>query len=156
MLYIRLLLIIFLSGCAAQKTNEYQQWASQPTPGIWKENSSWQILMLDKRGSIFRNLTVKFTDQAAETCGSGDFKKVEITSELPKRSELFLGIPAYHVKGGALVIDLSANLCDAGYELRGRLTDIGIEGHHQPVSMFGGEVAGRFYGSPLEEIKGSE
>ncbi len=63
---------------------------------------------------------------------------------------MFLGEAAYEVVGAAILIDLSANICDAGYELRGRISETGVEGIHQPVSMFGGDVVGRFYGMPLE------
>jgi hypothetical protein len=120
---------------------------------MWKQNSTWSFVLLDKNGSIVRNLTLKFTGEAAETCSSGDFKKIKILSEYPIRSELFMGEAAYEIKGSALIVDLSANLCDAGYELRGQVTEIGIEGYHKPVTMFDGEMAGRFYGSPLGNLQ---
>jgi hypothetical protein len=99
---------------------------------------------------MIRNIVVEFSNEPAQTCSSGHFKKIKVISEYPERSELFLGEPAYEIKGAALIIDLSANLCDAGYELRGKVSNIGIEGYHQPVSTFGREVVGRFYGMPLK------
>ncbi len=146
-----LILIMLLAvGCATKNTtSEYQVWSAQPTPHVWNEKSKWNIVLLDDKGSIARNLTLKFTSDPAETCTSGNFKKIEILSEYPKRSEKFIGVAAYEIKGSALIIDLSSNLCDAGNELRGQVSEIGLEGNHQTVSANGTKVVGRFYGVPL-------
>ena len=151
MIYARFLVLLFLVGCASKTPNDYLIWASLPTPGVFQDNVKWSLFLLDKQGAIIRSMVVEFTQDTTQTCSSGDFKKLKIISEYPERSELFLGEPAYEIKGAALIIDLSANLCDAGYELRGKVSGVGVEGYHQPVSMFGGEVVGRFYGVPVKQ-----
>jgi hypothetical protein len=149
MIYARLLVLLFLVGCASKGPGDYITWASLPTPEVFQSNAKWSLFLLDKQGAIIRSMVVEFSQDSTQTCSSGDFKKLRIISEYPERSELFLGEPAYDIKGAALIIDLSANLCDAGYELRGKVSGVGVEGYHQPVSTFGGEIVGRFYGMPL-------
>lgn len=149
MIYTRFLILLLLVGCASKAPSGYSTWASQPTPKVFQSSSKWSLFLLDKKGAIIRSMVVEFSQDSIQTCSSGEFKKLKIISEYPERSKLFLGEPAYEIRGAALIVDLSANLCDAGYELRGKVSDIGVEGDHQPVSMFGGEVVGRFYGMPL-------
>lgn len=112
-------------------------------------NQPWVLVILDNEGSIKQRITVKFTDSDADTCASDEWRMVEIVDEYPHRSGSFLGEPAYYLNGAALIVDLSANLCDAGYELKGQLTEAGVSGEHYPVSMFGGEKQGNFYGVPV-------
>ena len=114
-------------------------------------NEPWVFVILDNEGSIKQRLTLKFTDAVADTCASDEWRIVEVVDEYPRRSGSFLGEPAYYLKGAALIVDLSANLCDAGYELKGQLTDAGVSGEHYPVSMFGGEKQGNFYGVPVND-----
>ena len=141
---------VFISGCAATNVYPYKTWSSLETPTAFGEHELWVLVMLNTKGDITQRLEVKFSDVVAETCASDDWKKVEIVNEFPERSGMFQGEAAYYLKGAALVIDLSANLCDAGYELRGQLKEVGISGEHYPVSMFGGEVHGTFYGVPIK------
>lgn len=150
--------IVFLSftfilalGCSSTRLNPYQVWSSLETPAAFSESELWVFVVLDKNGAIKQRLTLKFADAVAETCASDEWKKVEIVDEHPQRSGSFLGEPAYYLNGAALIVDLSANLCDAGYELKGQLTEVGIHGEHYPVSMFGGEIQGGFYGVPVND-----
>lgn len=145
----RLFIFLLLTGCAHDKASNLVFWESQPTPVIFQNNSKWILFLLDGEGNIIKTLNVDFTHDSADTCVSGVSRKLRILSEAPGRSELFLGEPAYDVRGAVLIINLSANLCDAGYELIGHISMLGVEGYHQSVSMYGGEVFGRFYGVPL-------
>ncbi len=140
---------ILIFGCSSTKLTPYEAWSSLETPAAFSESELWVFVILDNDGAIKQRLTLKFADAAAETCASDEWKKIEIIDEHPQRSSSFLGEPAYYLNGAALIVDLFANLCDAGYELKGQLTDAGIHGEHYPVSMFGGEIQGRFYGVPV-------
>ena len=156
----RLVLLVSLSlvfvACAADSYhdrgkwtfNEYEEWTSEPTPEIWKSEPVWTLVLLNRKGEILRSLTVRFTDQEADSCIAGKWLKAEIIAERPERSSSFLGKPAYYVTGSYLELDLSANLCDSYYPLRGHLTIIGLSGMHGHEGMFGGEILGRFYGTP--------
>ena len=139
----------FLVACAPVNSNQYKVWSSLPTPEIWKPNSIWNLVMLDQKGVIIKTLTVKFTDQAAETCSSGKANKIEILFENPKRLPTNKNEPAYYLRGSALKIDLASNICDDSYDLSGQLSEFGFEGVHQPVTMYGGKIVGRFYGTPV-------
>ncbi|WP_308911905.1 hypothetical protein [Pseudokordiimonas caeni] len=144
------LLCFLLAACSAASKNEFQSGMNEPTPQAMKYGSRWSLLLTSRDGSLTRSMIVEFSAAPAESCSSGEFRKLKILSEYPARDAVFLGEAAYEVVGAAILIDLSANICDAGYELRGRISETGVEGIHQPVSMFGGDVVGRFYGMPLE------
>ncbi len=148
-LFILALLASILSACAS--TSDYQRWTSQPTPAVWKARSTWVLVLLDEEGEVARSLTVRFTDQRADSCTEGDWRRVEILAERPARHPSYLGKPAYELHGSALTIDLSANLCDNYYTLRGRLTENGVSGSHASGGMFGGKVLGTFHGAPIGE-----
>lgn len=140
---------ILALGCSSTRLNTYQTWSLLETPTVFRESELWVFVILDKDDAIKQRLTLKFSDAVAESCASDEWKKIEIVDEHPQRSDSFLGKPAYYLNGAALIVDLSANLCDAGYELKGQLAEAGIHGEHYPVSMFGGEIQGRFYGVPV-------
>lgn len=148
---IKLIFLVFLClvGCVSHAPDNYREWSNEETPEIFRYGEKWSIILVDENGSMIRNMVVEFSDNDAYSCSSGDFKKLKVISEYPSRSEAFLGEPAYELNGAALIIDLSANLCDAGYEMRGKLSAKGVEGSHRPVSIMGGEAMGRFYGMPL-------
>jgi hypothetical protein len=150
-----IVLLGLLASCVVKGPSQYEIWASQPTPNTWAIESDWVLILLDQDEKIIRSLIVRVLNQDANTCSSGDWKQLKILDEQPARSSNFAGKPAYKLKGSALTIDLSANLCDAGYELRGQLTNVGVVGIHQPISMFGGEVVGSYFGVPLRNQNGT-
>ncbi|UTA47147.1 hypothetical protein L1F30_13370 [Simiduia sp. 21SJ11W-1] len=143
------ILLMMTLGCSSTAPYPYQVWSSQETPRTFKVNEPWVLVILDNEGSIKQRLTVKFTEAVADSCSSGDWRVLDVVNTYPNGSDIILGEPAYYLSGAALIVDLSANLCDAGYELMGQLTLVGVSGEHYPVSMFGGEKEGNFYGVPV-------
>jgi len=123
---------------------------SEPTPESWKPGSTWTLILVDQHETIIRSMTVRFTEKEAKTCIGGEWKVLEVLAERPPRRSAFLGRPAYWTKGSAMMIDLTANICDAYTPLRGRLTSNGVTGEHGTEHMFGGEVIGTFYGAPVQ------
>jgi hypothetical protein len=137
---------LLMAGCIPARLSEYEILSSQPTPQTWDLNKVWSLVVLDKDGKISQTLTVKFTDAAEKTCTSGEWKRLEILGERPAPHPSFLGRPAYTLEGRAIHIGLTPNLCDAYTDLRGSLTELGMSGTVETVSLFGGERLGRFYG----------
>jgi hypothetical protein len=143
-----LALLVLLAGCVNVTGNDYRAWALKETPSTFGQNEPWTVVMLNRDREIERTLTIEFSSDTAQTCNSEGWRKVRVLAESPERSGMFRGEPAYFVRGAALTIDLSANLCDAHYELQGELTEAGVTGTHGPVSPWGGEVRGDFIGIP--------
>lgn len=141
-----LALIVSTSACNTTAFSEYQNWASKPTPEYWNTETDWAITLLDGDGRIHRTLTVRFTDKTVETCAREGARQLEILHEVPEPSPNFIGEPAYWLSGSALIMDLTANLCDAYTELHGELTDTGFVGYWQYVGMLGTTVVGPVYG----------
>ena len=152
----RILLVItlaisLLGACSGKRVSPYQEWSALETPEVFKSKNNWSFILLNREGEINRRIVIRFTEYEAKTCSSGDWKQAEIIDEYPPRQDDFLGESAYFVNGAALIIDLSSNFCDAGYELKGQLQETGVTGNHYPVSMFGIEIVGKFYGVPIKD-----
>ncbi|WHI52936.1 hypothetical protein P3339_09295 [Microbulbifer sp. MLAF003] len=146
-----------ISGCLSHEEREYQAYIREynriianPAPSTWKLDTPWSLVLLDESSKIVETMQVEFTSLAAKTCTSGDWRRlrvIEANSEVQAIANSgFIPEPAYTLTGSYLVIDLNANICDAGNELRGEITELGISGTRQTVHMFGGEKLGRFVG----------
>ena len=133
---------------------EYQRMIASPTPSVWAVYQPWKFVLLDNSDKVARVLTLEFTDLPAETCSSGDWRQARIVEQEPTpESASHVGYtkePAYILQGSFLLIDLHSNLCDAGFELRGELTNLGVSGKQQTVHIFGGETMGTFVGVPAD------
>jgi hypothetical protein len=138
--------VALVSGCASSSQWGYQKWSRQPTPPMWTQNESWVFILVGGDGQIDRSMTVRFTDEKATTCTSGDWKVLQIVREDPSRQNTFAGRAAYVLTGRALTIGLTANLCDANNELRGHITDQGFVGVQMSGGMFGEQTVGSAYG----------
>ena len=151
------ILLLFLSGCVSLEEKEYQAYLREynrmianPAPGTWKLDTPWSLALLDESSKIVETMQVEFTSLVARTCASGDWRKLRVIDASSRVQEAaiseFSPEPAYTLTGSYLVIDLNANICDAGNELRGEITELGISGTRQTVHIFGGEKLGRFVG----------
>ena len=140
-----ILAMMMLAGCVTSPVSEYQRLAAIPTPDTWKIGEPWVVIVLDKKGRIFRSMTIRFTDREARTCTSGNWKELEILAQQPPAHPQFLGMPAYELEGSAMLIDLNSNLCDASMMLRGRVSDAGISGTYGTETPWGGEILGQFH-----------
>ena len=139
-------LIASLSSCSTTEPSQYQVWASEQTPNYWSVGSPWAFTAIREDGQIERSMTIKFTDTVTETCESGDWKRIEIIDQSPPRSPEFIGEAAYLLNGRALLINLTANICDNYTEYRGELTGNGFVGYQHVGHMLGGEDVGPVYG----------
>ena len=150
-----------LFGCASTAEREYEEYAQEhqrmiasATPSIWSLSRPWTFVLLDNSVKVTRVLKLEFTDSPAETCASGEWRKIRIIDQDPTpeaTSSLgFTKEPAYILQGSFLLIDLHSNLCDAGLELRGELTNLGVSGTQQTVELFGGKELGTFVGVPTD------
>ena len=143
-------LVIFGSvGCTTVKVSDFQRWASVPTPSVWKVGSTWALVLLDKDGSIYRTLTVRISNERAESCLAGDWKVLEILEERPKLHDKIPPTAAYLLEGSALMIELEPGFCDAYYLMYGHLTELGVSGTHGWQAMYDAETVGLYYGAPV-------
>ena len=117
------LLALLLGSCVAEPTRSswnYEIISTQPTPQHWKPDSVWTFVMTPQSGTP-RTLTFRVTDDTADTCISGDWRKLELVEG---QSGSFAGTPskaAYEVQGRFLWISLNSNWCDANDDVRGEL-----------------------------------
>lgn len=144
-----LLLIVFLTGCAAHNSKNIESFYSKSTPQVIKDHVRWAFVLIDENGNISRRIVAELTDITAITCDTAGGKKLKIIHEYPKRSELFQGEPAYQIDGAVLTIDLTANLCDASSVLQGAISDNGVAGRHFEKGLMDFRELGHFYAIPL-------
>lgn len=150
-MFIRLCIALMLTSCASIKPINYEYFSKQPTPQIVKVHTAWAITIVDEKGLMTRNLVVEFTDIVAKTCNTQGGKKLKILSDLPLEDETEKNEISYEFIGSILLIDLGAELCDAGRELTGVISTNGVEGTVEYKSMTGSPIIGRFYGVPIPE-----
>ena len=92
-------------------------------------------------------IRVTFTDETAETCTGGDWRKISLLGITPEQSSGFLGKPAYLSEGSALWIDFTANICDSEDAFVGEITDQGFIGHARTGGLTGSTDQGPVFGT---------
>ena len=122
----------------------YKLLAAQPGPKSWRADASWTFTLLNKKGAIVNSLDFQVTAEPANTCSSGEWKKLRVV----RQSTLMTHNPAYSIEGRNLQILLSTALCDSYDELSGELDEHGFVGVHRFSGMRGGEEYGKVLGSP--------
>ena len=155
-----LLLALAFQGCSTAQPRDWEVRSSAPTPDLWAVGSTWTLVLLDQTDAIVSTLTVRFSDQPAETCLGGEWKQLQVISELPpnpaRDAHFGHATPAYLVKGAALMIELNGGVfCDNYHILRGQLTSVGVFGRHDSEYLSGAEYLGKFYGAPIQCQPGS-
>lgn len=129
---------IALLGCAAtpmsvQKTVQGES-VLTVAPG-----DKWTIVEFNDSGENVRTLGLKLTDEPADTCMSGDWRKVKVVSD-PAR---YARESAYALSRNRLEILLNTGLCDA-YDSYIFDKDASLgRGEHVAYGMFGGKTLGR-------------
>lgn len=141
-----------LAACAGTTRSTYEQRAEQPTPSTWKVGELWSVVLVARDGRLIQSMTVRFSDQPARTCASGDWYKFEILQAEPPVDTQNIGEPAYHLQGRALTIGLNANFCDADRDIQAELGPSHFAGDLDLSSPWGGRNEGRAYGVKLPTI----
>jgi hypothetical protein len=109
----------------------------------------WSISVLGVKGESLGALTLELTDESADTCISGDWKKARLLqSSFPSLAKLFETkgyFPAYELNGKDITIQLnSPGMCDAYRLLTGKISAREGSGDYTSTGMFGGEKLGTF------------
>jgi hypothetical protein len=147
-------LCLIATGCASHPAQQmrqakeeaatWQQLSAEPTPTSWAPGSRWRFTVADI-GKPSRDVTFVVTDEPAETCISGTWKRLNISGD----SALRLDQPAYSVSGRNLQILLSTDLCDAYNMLVGALQDGSFSGAHRFTGLGGSHDFGTVTGTAL-------
>jgi len=129
----------------AARMAQYEKLSAQPTPASWGANSNWVFDLYDAKGRPDGSISFRVTDETADTCLGGDWKRLVVLQE----SNSSTRNPAYSIQGRNLQILLSTELCDAYDQLLGVLDERGFVGKHEFSHLLGGEEFGRVVGRPL-------
>jgi len=142
-----------LAGCAAPLT-QYQRLAALETPAAWREGGAWTFHVVGTHRQDIGDLTLRLTDQAAQTCNGDGWRRAEVLATSIESPPLnhWSGAgagtpgpyPAYLIEGRNLWLLLNAPICDNDWTMRGALKDHGAEGTFGTEGMLGGERLGTF------------
>lgn len=124
---------------------------AEAVPVSWASGTTWTFVITDKKHQMKETMTVVLTDKKGDACNAEGWRHAEILSQQPAPGPEYFAVPAYFQKGRYFTLNLSANVCDSYAELTGELTDAGVAGEYSVGGMFGGEVAGNFYGVQVAE-----
>ena len=142
-----IILIALLSACAndfAAHAERYKQLVAAPTPSHWKPGAIWTFVIADHYGNKLNSLTFRISQDAAVTCSSGDWRKLELVEGKLGDGSVPLQA-AYSVEGRALSLDLTG-WCDVG-GITGELLDHTFAGRST-----GGPVSGDSHSA--NQVKG--
>ncbi len=97
-------------------------------------DSRWHLRVLDADDRVKAEATVRFTDEAAQSCMGGSWKRVVVEEKAVKAEEFFpLDTPiAYRVEGGTLTLGRT-HVCDGYLFLSGKPDGKVVEGAYDSV-----------------------
>jgi len=145
---------LFLSLCAAliscATTAPVQSWdyrtlSSRPTPEDWKPGSVWTFVIADRSGKS-QTLTFRLSDEVAQTCMPGDWRKLDQIAGAPR---VFAGVAAraaYKADGSFLWVSLNSNWCDVNDDIRGELAGAAFKGERSMGGATGSSQVGTVRG----------
>jgi hypothetical protein len=149
------LLLFLLSGCAdksewTELQENYAAWRSQEPPQSWS-SSPWVFVAADPKGKPIQSVTVQFSSEPANSCISGDWKKLTLLQQAPPAQphNETAPEPAYMLEGSALTINFTANFCDSYTEMQGQITPIGYSGRYLFLGYKRIRFLGVAYGAPV-------
>ncbi len=112
-------------------------------------NAVWSISVVGLKGEALGTFTVELTDESAQSCMSGDWRKVRVVQStfqpLTTHLESKDYYPSYEADGEVLTIQLnSPGLCDAYVFLGGTFSGREGRGDYRTMGLDGGEPLGTF------------
>ncbi len=105
----------------------------------------WTLHITSPDKSKDSSLTIRFTDETASSCISGQWKQV-VVEEFKTSDKNFFPVTdplSYMVEGQQLTIGRNG-ICDAYLHLHGKLNSEGADGSYERFGMSGGKPLGAF------------
>jgi hypothetical protein len=136
--FFSLMVVIALLGCAAAPMSVQNTVQGESVLTV-APGDNWTVVEFNDSGESVRTLGLELTSEPADTCISGDSRKVKVVSD-PAR---YTREPAYVLSENRLEILLNTGLCDA-YDSYIFDKDASLgRGEHVAYGMFGGKTLGR-------------
>jgi hypothetical protein len=135
---------------ACMPTTQYEAWTHQPIPPSWNIATQWKLIILDQKAKLVASVTLQFTEEKADSCAGGDWKRVKVSDFRSIDEHFFPGNENlfYEVSGKAFSIGRN-EICDAYLTLVGEITAQSVSGIYRSEGLSYGKDLGRFYAVPL-------
>lgn len=146
--YLCILLSLLLIACASEPLRpvwDYKFLSTQSTPSEWAADSVWTFVTAHKAGAS-ESLTFRVTDESADTCMSGVWRKLELVEGQVASIAGIRSKAAFSVDGRFLWVSLNANWCDANDDIRGELRAARFEGERSVGGITGSSIVGSVEG----------
>jgi len=141
---------LLFAACAVHRESQFEAWTHQPTPSSWTIATPWKLIILDNKANVVVSMTLQFTEEKANSCVAGDWKRVRVSDFRSTDENFFPGNEplSYELTGSALVIGRN-ELCDAYLTLMGPITTQSISGEYKAAGLSYEKLLGHFYAVPL-------
>jgi hypothetical protein len=145
--FIAIITSVLLASCSSKEPTHggnYKVLSARPTTRDWKA-AVWTFVATKKSGSTER-FTFRVTDEIAETCTSGTWRKLEVVGGRIPQFSGGRSQPAFSIEGSFLWISLLAPWCDIDDDIRGRLAGETFTGDRTRGGMMGSDLVGTVRG----------
>jgi hypothetical protein len=145
---------IFATGCVTNIPNpNYAELSSLPTPTSWKLGIPWKLTVFNRRYRPMGTMTIVFTDEDAESCVGGSWRRVKVLDYDPsiERAAYVKGEHySYQLVGQYLSIGLN-EICDDYFDMSGQLSESRFEGTIGGDTLLSHTRDGFVQGVPLDK-----
>jgi hypothetical protein len=128
--------------------------APERTPSRWSLPGDWTFALTDAQHHSLGQLSLNLTDEVAETCSGGLWRRAQLKSSTLSLLDLKAAyahgefFPAYKIQGRQLDLELLAPSCEDSLVLSGTLGEEGAEGGFSAVGPHDNRTLGSFSAQP--------
>jgi hypothetical protein len=136
-----------LSACTAtKKTIDDRALIASMTPTQWRDGGTWYFDVVDNDQNSIGHIVLLLTgDEVAENACLGNHWKNAIVLDNDLDYDFgFDIVPAYHVNGTLLAVELTASSCSVHHRFVGEATSEGASGSFHYLYSLNGDVVGAF------------
>ena len=145
-------LLLLLAGCTEDTPKTVHVQPRSTLPKISALRVPWTFTIQNRDHQTIGALTVRFTDEKADSCIAGDWKRVVVIAFESSGEPAFPGREplSYAVDGDWLTIGRN-EVCDAYRMLGGELTAAGLTGEYYSLGLSGERHLGYVQARPIAD-----
>ena len=140
---------LLVAGCIKQAPPSLADQTSGPASVPGELGTPWTFTILNEQRKVIGSLKVRFTDEKALSCISGEWKRLTVLSFESSGEPAFPGRDplSYALDGHTLTIGRN-EICDAYVMLKGDVTSVGMTGDYFSLGLGGTHQLGYVQGTP--------
>jgi hypothetical protein len=114
-------------------------------PMIYELSGSWLLQIRNERHQVVTSMTIRFADEAVESCMGGNWRRVVVTDYTSSDEKFFPATEplSYERTNNHIVIGRN-EICDAYLHLKGKVRGTSASGEYVTFGFGGGKRLGYF------------